>query len=145
MNIKINRLRRKGDIIEGQIFIDNIYVCDTLENDHNCLPTGRYGVVIRKCHQHARKMLIIVADAIDIPDCKSCPHREPVWNNTPMPRFCPQITVGNGAYNRHDGCILVGRRGALGLLLHPKKVFDSLYHRIRKAKARGNKVVINIK
>lgn len=146
MKISINRIRRNDNVIEGQLYVDGIYTCDTLENETDCLPTGRYGVVINKCHQHARKMpLVVEEDTIVVKCCGRCKHRKFVSHNTPMPRYCPQLSAGNGVYNRHDGSILVGKRGAFGLLLYPKETFDNLYQRIRKAMARGRRIIVYIR
>lgn len=59
--------------------------------------------------------------------------------------FCPMIAPGNGIHNRHDGGILVGLRGARGLLLHPMTTFDRLYERIRRSAERGNEVKLMIR
>lgn len=59
--------------------------------------------------------------------------------------FCPMIAPGNGIHNRHDGSILVGLRGARGLLLHPMTTFDRLYERIRRSAERGNEVKLMIR
>ena len=141
MNIELRRIRHRPDTIDGQIRIDGRKVCDCAENAHHCLPAGTYRIAIMPCRQHARKMPVVGESA----HCSSC-HRGPyIGINTSMPRFCPMLAPGNGIHNRHDGSILVGKRGSRGLLLHPLTTFDLLYERIRRSAERGNEVTLTIR
>lgn len=84
--------------------------------------------------------------------CSMCAKADYVGvNSTPHQRhakgealFCPMIAPGNGIHNRHDGSIIVGNRGARGLLLHPMTTFDRLYERIRRSAERGNEIKLTI-
>lgn len=166
MHIEIKRIYQYGEIIEGQLLIDACpghfqkhlqYICDTLENGQSLLPPGQYRILILKCSFRCRKMpLIMVQDSA--PPCSLCVRPEHVGMNRapqcladshdapaiPRKLYCPQITCGNGIHNRHDGSILVGKRGACGLLLHPKTTFDLLYERIRKSASRGHTITLNV-
>lgn len=140
MIIELRRYRIKPDTIDGQIFIDGSKVCDCAENAHHCLPPGEYQVQVIKCHQHARKMPVVLPK----PDCEECTQLSYVGNNTSMPCKCVQLCPGNGVYNRNDGAILVGKYLAPGCLTHPKTAFDTLYGRIRKNSERGNEITLTI-
>jgi len=59
-----------------------------------------------------------------------------------LPCWCPMLKPGNGVHNRLDGSILVGEYQCLNSIIHPKKVFDTLYQRIRKSISRGNQVIL---
>lgn len=61
-----------------------------------------------------------------------------------MPLFCPQITCGNGVYNRKDGAIIVGTYLAHGCLAHPQKAFKAIYDRLRKSAERGHDITLEI-
>lgn len=61
MNIVITRTRRTVDTIDGTLFIDGEYVCDTAENRQTALPAGDYRVVRYYCKQYKRFMPIITA------------------------------------------------------------------------------------
>ena len=153
MIITLQRTFVKGEITEGQLRIDGLTLCDTLENTRSCLVSGDYRVHLHKCRQYARKMLLLAPDAscqsesapsCPFAVCSSCESRTDVNLNTVMPRFCPMLKPGNGIHKRHDGSILVGRRQCMGLLVHPREVFDSLYARLRMALRRGNDVTLKI-
>ena len=76
--------------------------------------------------------------------CADCIKQEEVNYNTRLPRCCTLLKPGNGIHGHTEGHILVGTRGARGLLIHPKRAFDSLYGRIRKSLERGHSVTLTI-
>ena len=122
MKILIKRNLAKGEVTEGKLYIDDIFICDTLENTHSCLTAGSYPISIMKCKL-----------------------KEMVFGNTVMPQFCGQIKVGNGVYGRRDGSIIVGTRALFGCIISPRSAFDLLYERIRKNIERGKCVSLEIK
>ena len=147
MNITLQRINIKGEITEGKLVIDGLTICDTLENSYSNLAPGHYRIHLHKCRQHARKMLLLTPicnQSSIIDNCSLCKRLHNVSLNTAMPRFCPMLKSGNGIHNRHDGSILVGKRGARGLLLHPLTTFDLLYDRIRRSAERGNEVTLTL-
>ena len=166
MNIELRRIRHRPETIDGQIWIDGQRVCDSAENNKFALAPGTYPITLVKCHQHARKMPVILADeslrvqefkssndtleplnqskTIELLNCSACPKLPYVGNNSTMPMICPMLKPGNGVYNRTDGSIIVGKHLAPGCLSHPLEAFHSLYERIRKNNERGNPVYIII-
>ena len=147
MNITLQRINIKGEITEGQLIIDGLTICDTLENSYSNLAPGHYRIHLHKCRQHARKMLLLTPICNQSPiidNCSLCKSRHYVGINTAMPRFCPMLKPGNGIHNRHDGSILIGRRRCMGLLINTRKIFDALYARLRMTCKRNNEIIINI-
>ena len=69
----------------------------------------------------------------------------PSGKDTCLPRCCTLLKPGNGIHGRREGHILVGTRGARGLLIHPRMAFDTLYGRIRKSLERGHSVTLEVK
>lgn len=149
MNIVINRTLVKGEVTEGQLFIDDIYICDTLENSASCLVQGSYPISLVKCKQYSRKMICISetqpinATHVKTP-CDNCHLLEYVGNNTRMPLHCPQIKPGNGICRRTDGSIIVGKRRSLGCIIHPQEAFETLFSRIRMSLKRSHSVTLTI-
>lgn len=166
MIITIKRIRKKTstrctepvEVIDGQLYIEGMHICDCAENTKSAIKAGTYPVVITKCKQYARKMPIILVDGEGIggeaaiakgnpspsPKCYCCPKLDIVSNNTSLPILCPQLKPGNGVYHRTDGSIIVGTYIAPGCLAHPKEAFDTIYDRIRKNVERGNEVSLII-
>lgn len=158
MTITIQRSFTKGEITEGHVTIDGQRICDTLENSFSLLAPGTYGIELQKCKQYARKMIIVKTDnsplttnlspltphPSPLPGCPDCPRQRLVYSNTKLPRVCPQLKPGNGIHNRHDGSILVGTRGSLGCIVHPREAFNTIFERIRKNVERGREVTLEI-
>lgn len=141
MNIELRRIRFNPDTIDGQIRIDGKKVCDCAENARHCLPQGTYPIIVTRCKLYAKKIPKILA-AED--SCESCQKLSFVSSNTNLPCYCPQLCPGNGAGNRTDGAILVGKHLVPGCLIHPRRAFDTLYDRIRKSASRGNVITLTI-
>ena len=140
MNITIQRYRTRGEYIHGQLMIEGMRVCDTLENSNGAVPAGLYPIRLIKCKQYSRKMLCLNPKA----PCTKCPKLPFVCTNSTLPCWCPMLKPGNGIHDRLDGSILVGQYYCLNSLIHPKKIFDPLYERIRKSISRGHQVTLTI-
>lgn len=141
MNITIQRIRTKGEFTEGYLSIEGVRICSTLENSNAQVPAGDYVISLLKCKQYSRKMICLNPH----PPCSKCPKLKFVCNNTTLPCYCPMLKPGNGVHGRLDGSILVGEYQCLNSIIHPKKVFDTLYQRIRKSISRGNIVTLTIR
>lgn len=169
MNIVLKRIRRTGVALDGELYIEDIKLCNTAENLEGSLPAGTYTIIRHKCKQYARFVPVILPKASDLvgvqsrttdhqvsePDaivhdamqeqkCSGCKKLEIVYNNTTLPCHCPQIKAGNGIYNRKDGSIIVGKYIAPGCLTHPKEPFENLCERLRKLDGRGAGITLII-
>ena len=141
MNIVITRSRTKGEYTEGQLSIEGVRICSTLENANAQVPAGEYPIRLVKCKQYARKMPCLNPS----PPCDLCPKLKFVCMNSTLPCYCPMLKPGNGVHDRLDGSIVVGQYNCLNSLIHPRTTFDPLYERIRKSVSRGNQVILTIK
>lgn len=144
MLIVINRNKPKGEYTHGQLIIDGVRICDTLENSLSMVPSGSYDITLIKCKQYARKMLCLNPQA-PCTMCKKSLNSQPSSLNLTLPCYCPMLKPGNGIHGRLDGSILVGKYNCLNCLIHPKTTFDALYERIRKSLSRGHQVTLIIK
>ena len=140
MNIIISRAKSRNEFTHGRLTINGKFVCHTLENTTSRVPAGEYTITLVNCKQYARKMLCLSP----APPCSQCPKRPFINDNSILPCYCPMLKPGNGAHNRLDGSILVGKFNCLNSLIHPRDVFDPLYERIRKSLSRGHKVKLTI-
>lgn len=141
MNIIIQRQLVKGEATEGTLCINGQRLCNTLENSNACLCAGQYTLSLVTCRQYGRKMICVGPPK---PPCRGCRRKGQANANSRLPKTCPQLKPGNGIHGRCDGRILVGTRTALGLLIQPRRPFEILYGRIRKALERGHQVQLTI-
>ena len=161
MNIVIERIHKNQESIDGNLHIDGgMKICDTAEHAASALPAGTYPVIIHRCKHYRRKMPIISRGDAETaedklqnsaplrakePDCDHCPKMSFVCNNSTLPRYCPQIKIGNGVFNRADGSIIIGDRIVWGAIKHPVNHFNRLIDRLDKAQNRGEKITLTIK
>ena len=143
MVILIERTNRTGDAIGGNLHINGQYICNTVENVHTILPTGRYLIVRHYCKQYERFMPLVDAKKHNLSDkCSHCEKFEDVSLNKVMPCHCPMLKPGNGVHHREDGSIILGTRIVSGCLSHPLVAFTPLTERVRKAVKRGTEIVL---
>lgn len=170
MKITLYRRIIKGEYAEGVMSVGGKEVCDTLENAYTCLPKGEYRLELKKCKHYEHRMVLVGKEQLKEepkaqPDegaetqqegttasitakndrrCRICPRLDNVNQNTVLQKYCPMIKQGNGVHNRHDGSILVGKRGALGLLINTEDAYEALFERLRKTVKRGAGVTLEI-
>jgi hypothetical protein len=142
LEIVLQRVRSTRYGLDGALYIDNVKVCDTVENADSCIKEGEYKIALEYCKHHKRKMPVIKLESTA---CNVCILHREVFNNTPMPCHCPQITMGNGMHNRHDGAIIVGEALCAGVLIHTRKAFDSTFNRILMHIKRKHEILLMVK
>lgn len=139
MKIEIRRTRIGKEVMDGKLYVEGAYLCDTAECVEGAIEEGIYVVSRRKCKAYGRGMLLVDDEG----KCGKCAYRGPVYGK--LPCRCPMITWGNGAYRCDDGGIRIGEYVTHGCLLRTKEIFDGLYERVRKCMERGGKVVVEVK
>lgn len=146
MDLRLKRIARKSDYTIGRLYVDGIYVCDTLEDrdrlyfgqgkikGKTAIPCGRYEVLLnnyspRFGRQEPYKSL-----------ASGC---VPLINN--VPGFCGvRIHIGNSAADT-DGCVLVGKNRTVGRVLESRTTYTDLWRRwLAPARQRNEKVHIII-
>lgn len=141
MIIELRRYRIKPETTDGQIYIDGQKVCDCAEHTPTSLSPGTYPILIYRCKHYRRKMPCIMIGYLP---CDQCRKMLFVGNNSTLPRYCPQIKIGNGVYNRRDGSIIIGEYLVPGCLTHPAEHFNRLIDRLDKAQNRNEPITLKI-
>lgn len=139
--ITLQRVRSTRYGLDGALYIDNVKVCNTVENAESCIKQGEYKIELVYCKHHKRKMPILIESK---GACSNCVLHREASNNTPMPCHCPQITMGNGVHNRHDGAIIVGKPLCAGVLVSTRYAFNELFKRIDNYIRRGQEVILQV-
>lgn len=141
MNIELIRKHIKPETTDGQLYIDSQKVCDCAEHTPTSLPPGTYPIRIHRCKHYRRKMPCVMVGELN---CASCPSMEYCGNNSTLPKYCPQIKIGNGVYNRTDGSIIIGEYLAPGCMKHPIEYFNRLIDRLDKCQNRKEPINLTI-
>ena len=120
MKIEIRRIARRKQSVDGELVIDGIKVCHTVENAEWCLPRGHYRVEIIPVRALARKMPCLYSGDDHLPKA--------------------MLMMGNGVFNMRCADIIMGEELAPGCVKKSAAVFNMLYERLRKSLARGHTI-----
>lgn len=130
MNLTLIRKYPSTDCIIGELFIEGVFECYTLEDIERpvkipgmtAIPKGTYEVVINFSNRF-QKLLPLLQN---VPDFEGV-----------------RIHTGNIAANT-EGCILVGKSKDATQVLQSKVAFDALFPKLQAASAK-EKIFIEIK
>lgn len=131
MLLKLTRKWFTDESTIGELLIDNIFECYTLEDPvregdkipgKTAIPSGRYPVVITFSQRFQRYMPLV----------------KYVNNFTGI-----RIHIGNSAKDT-EGCILVGRTRSRNWVGNSRVAFDALYPKLQDALLAGESVVLMV-
>mgnify|MGYP003657163557 CR=1 FL=1 len=112
MNLRLKRTHGTKDYTHGQLFIDEVYFCDTLEDQERetkilgqtAIPCGTYKVILTMSNRFKKLMPLLVN----------------------VPNFSG-IRIHNGNTKDHtEGCVLVGKKVKDGFVGESKVTFKKL-------------------
>jgi len=120
MKIEIKRLHKTKHSTIGEMTIDGIWECYTLEDierevkikSETAIPKGTYKVIINQSNRFKKLMPLLL----------NVPNFEGV-----------RIHAGNTNHDT-EGCILVGRTRSKDFIGQSRKAFDTLFAKMQKAK-----------
>jgi hypothetical protein len=120
MKIQIKRLHRTENSTIGELLVDGVWECYTLEDverdvkikNETAIPKGTYKVIINQSNRFKRLLPLLL----------NVPNFEGV-----------RIHSGNTNHNT-EGCVLVGRTRSKDFIGQSRKAFDSLFAKMQKAK-----------
>jgi hypothetical protein len=120
MKIDIKRLHKCEHSIIGELTIDGLWECYTLEDlerdvkikGETAIPKGTYKVIINQSNRFKRLLPLL----LDVPGFEGV-----------------RIHSGNTNHDT-EGCILVGRTRSDDFIGQSRKAFDSLFKKMNKAK-----------
>lgn len=120
MEIKIKRLHGTENSTIGELFVNGVWECYTLEDKERAvkikgetaIPKGSYKVTINKSNRFKR----------DLPLLLNVPNFEGV-----------RIHAGNTNHDT-EGCVLVGTTRSKDFIGQSRKAFDKLFKKMQKEK-----------
>lgn len=125
MEIVVKRIAKKADYTIGRLYVDGVYVCDTLEDavrqvkikHHTAIPAGRYKVamsIVSPKYSNFAKYKWAKQYEGKLPRLLDVPNYEGIL-----------IHVGNTNADT-SGCLLVGKNKVVGKLVESTKTFTEL-------------------
>lgn len=120
MKIEIKRLHKTVNSTIGELLVDGIWECYTLEDierevkvkSETAIPKGTYKVIINQSNRFKRLLPLLL----------NVPNFEGV-----------RIHSGNSNHDT-EGCILVGKTRSNDFIGQSRKAFDTLFAKMQKAK-----------
>jgi hypothetical protein len=120
MKIDIKRLHKCKHSVIGELTIDGLWECYTLEDlerdvkikGETAIPKGTYKVIINQSNRFKRLLPLL----LNIPEFEGV-----------------RIHSGNTNHDT-EGCILVGRTRTDDFIGQSRKAFDKLFEKMKKAK-----------
>lgn len=120
MKIEIKRLHKTEYSTIGEMTIDGIWECYTLEDierpvkikAETAIPKGTYKVIINQSNRFKKLMPLL----LNVPEFEGV-----------------RIHAGNTNHDT-EGCILVGRTRSKDFIGQSRKAFDQLFEKMKKAK-----------
>lgn len=120
MKIEIKRLHKTAYSTIGEMTVDGIWECYTLEDierpvkikAETAIPRGTYKIIINQSNRFKRLLPLL----LDVPNFQGV-----------------RIHAGNTNHDT-EGCILVGRTRSKDFIGQSKKAFESLFIKMQKAK-----------
>lgn len=152
MKIELKRIARRPSYTIGKLYIDGLYVCDTLEDtdrglssdmslsdirrikvyEKTAIPTGEYEVTLKvKSPKFSQKSQYDFCGGY-LPRLL----RVPGWEGV-------LIHIGNNE-DHTGGCLLVGENKVVGKVINSTKTFTKLYAILKEASDRGEKITIKV-
>jgi hypothetical protein len=120
MKIEVKRLYKTKNSVIGELTVDGIWECYTLEDverdvkikNETAIPKGTYKVIINQSNRFKRLLPLL----LNVPGFEGV-----------------RIHSGNTNHDT-EGCILVGRTRSQDFIGQSRKAFDKLFEKMKKAK-----------
>ena len=135
MEITVKRINKTNDYTIGQMFIDDEYFCDTLEDTvrdltnvqdkiygRTAIPAGTYPVIL-DYSGHFKKLLPHILDI-------------PFFSGV-------RIHSGNDVEDT-NGCILVGSYHHAGYIIESRATMEKLMKKLRETTNKGDRITLSI-
>ncbi len=155
MKITVDRLWKKEGYTIGKLYVDDTFLCNTLEDKDRGLTSSMSLDNIKKLKKAGETAIPSGTYTIRM-DIVSPKYSKSSWyiqncNGSRMPRLMNVpgydgvlIHSGNTAKDT-QGCILVGKNDVVGMVTKSKDYFLQLYNKMYAAYKKGEQITITIK
>lgn len=136
MELLVSREYKKDNYTIGFLYIDGVYVCDTLEDTvrvleneddkvygETAIPEGRYEVIL----SYSKRFKKVLPEILGV-------------------KYFKGVRIHSGNTDKDtEGCILVGENKEVGKVINSRKTMKKLMSLLKTAWDNGEKIYINIK
>jgi len=155
MKLLVDRKWKKEGYTIGQLFVDGVFYCNTLEDKDRGLTSSTPLADIQRIKVKGQTAIPTGTYVVRM-DIVSPKYSKQSWfvkncNGSRMPRLMNVpgfdgilMHTGNQASNT-DGCLLVGKNDVKGMVTKSKDYFLPLYDKMYAAYKKGDKITITIR
>lgn len=139
MRLTLMRIANRPTYCIGKLYVDGVYVCDTLEDTDRGLDDTMDVEDIKKLKVYGKTAIPVGIYPVTITYSPRFKKNLPLLLNV---KGYEGIRIHSGNTDKDTlGCILVGQNKQVGKVLNSRKMFDILYRELVKTKGR---IIIDI-
>lgn len=139
MRLTLIRIANRPTYCIGKLYVDGVYVCDTLEDTDRGLDDTMDVEDIKKLKVYGKTAIPVGIYPVTITYSPRFKKNLPLLLNV---KGYEGIRIHSGNTDKDTlGCILVGQNKQVGKVLNSRKMFDILYRELVKTKGR---IIIDI-
>ena len=139
MRLTLMRIANRPTYCIGKLYVDGVYVCDTLEDTDRGLSDIMDVEEIKKLKVYGKTAIPVGIYPVTITYSPKFKKNLPLLLNV---KGYEGIRIHSGNTDKDTlGCILVGQNKQVGKVLNSRKMFDILYRELVKTKGR---IIIDI-
>lgn len=139
MRLTLMRIANRPTYCIGKLYVDGVYVCDTLEDTDRGLSDIMDVEEIKKLKVYGKTAIPVGIYPVTITYSPRFKKNLPLLLNV---KGYEGIRIHSGNTDKDTlGCILVGQNKQVGKVLNSRKMFDILYRELVKTKGR---IIIDI-
>lgn len=152
-NLVLKRIARKNSYTIGRLFLNGVYLCDTLEDKDRGLKSSMSLVEVQKIKVKAQTAIPTGSYVIDMNTVSGRFGSRTFYKEVcggKLPRLTNVIGYSGvlihcGNTDRDtEGCILVGENKAVGKVINSQATFRKVYARLLAAHKAGNTIVLRV-
>ena len=139
MRLTLMRIANRPTYCIGKLYVDGVYVCDTLEDTDRGLDDTMDVEEIKKLKVYGKTAIPVGIYPVTITYSPRFKKNLPLLLNV---KGYEGVRIHSGNTDKDTlGCILVGQNKQVGKVLNSRKMFDILYRELVKTKGR---IIIDI-
>lgn len=154
MKVTVKRIAKKDKYTIGKVYIDDVYVCDSIEDKDRGLSDDMTLEQIKKIKVKTQTAIPTGTYNLTLKTQSPSFSKKTYYKNY-CNGYLPRIQNVKGFdgillhrgtdQNSSSGCIILGYNKVVGKVVDSQKAFETVYTKLKEASSKGEKITITIK